>query len=103
MIKQWTSYRNFRFDPDQADLSVSETNKVSEIALYMNANPSLKIGIDGSMEPRNESLSDQRVTTVRDALIKAGVPTSRIQTGAFGDTKRPRDGRVVVFIRTANY
>lgn len=102
MISQWTSYRNFRFDHDQADLLVTEANKVSEIAFYMNANPSLKIGIDGSMQPRNEPLSDQRVSTVRDALIKAGVQTSRIQTGAFGDAKRTHDGRVVVFIRTAN-
>jgi Outer membrane protein and related peptidoglycan-associated (lipo)proteins len=103
VINQWTSYRNFRFDHDQADLLVSETNKVSEIALYMNANPSLKIGIDGSMEPRNQPLSDQRASTVRDALIKAGVLTSRIQTGVFADTKLPHDGRVFVFIRTANY
>jgi len=103
VIRQWTSYRNFRFDSDAADLLASETNKVSEIALYMNANPSLKIGIDCSMEPRNESLSSQRVSSVRDALINAGVQTSRIQTGAFGDAKRTHDGRVVVFIRTANY
>jgi len=36
-------------------------------------------------------------------LIKAGVLTSRIQTGTFGDSKSPHDGRAVVFIRTANY
>jgi len=103
VINHWTSYRNFRFDSDQAELLASETNKVSEIALYMNANPSLKIGIDCSMEPRNRDLSDQRSGTVRDALIKAGVLTSRIQTGTFGDSKSPHDGRVFVFIRTANY
>ena len=103
VINHWTSYRNFRFDSDQADLLASETNKVSEIALYMNANPSLKIGIDGSMQPRNQPLSDQRVGAVRDALTKAGVSASRIQAGAFGDAKLPHDGRVFVFIRTANY
>ena len=44
----------------------------------MNQNPSLRVGIDGSMDPRgtdprNQDLSDRRVNTVRDALIQAGV------------------------------
>ena len=102
MINRWTWYRDFRFDSNQADFRASETNKLSEIALYMKANPSLKVGIDGSMEPRNQDLSDQRVKTVRDALINAGVPKSRIQTGTFGDSKLTHDGRVAVLIRTAN-
>lgn len=103
MINRWTSYRDFRFESNQAELPSSQMNRVSEIATYLKANPSLNAGIDGSMEPRNLDLSDQRVGTVRDALIKAGVPASRIQAGTFGDTRLPRDGRVVVFIRTANY
>jgi outer membrane protein OmpA-like peptidoglycan-associated protein len=78
-------------------------NKVSEIATYLKANPSLNAGIDGSMDPLNRNLSNLRVGTVRDALNQAGVSTSRIQAGTFGNTKLPRDGRVVVFIRTANY
>ena len=102
MIDHWTFYRDFRFTSDQSDLRTSETTKLSEIALYMKANPSLKVGIDGSMEPRNQDLSDQRVKTVCDALINAGVPKSRIQTGTFGDNKLTRDGRVAVLIRTAN-
>lgn len=105
MIDSWTSYRDFQFDSNHAELRASDTNKVSEIALYLKANPSLKVAIDGSTEPRNTNLSDQRVNTVRDALIKAGVPTSRIQAGTFragtfDDPKFPRDGRVVVMIRT---
>lgn len=103
MINSWTSYRDFRFESNQAELQASDTNKVSEIATYLKANPSLNAGIDGSMEPRNQELSNQRVTVVRDALIKAGVPASRIQAGAFGNSKLPRDGRVAVLIRTANY
>ena len=102
MINRWTAYRDFRFDSNQTDLQTSQTNKVSEIAHYLKANPSMKLGIDGSMEPRNQELSDQRVSSVRTALIEAGVPTTRIQTGAFGDKKLPRDGRVTVLIRTAN-
>jgi outer membrane protein OmpA-like peptidoglycan-associated protein len=102
VINHWTSYRDFRFESNQAKFQPSQTDKVSEIATYLKANPSLNAGIDGSMQPRNRDLSDQRVGTVRDALINAGVSPSRIQAGTFGDTKLPHDGRVVVFIRTAN-
>ena len=102
MIDHWTWYRDIRFDSNQPDLRTSETNKLSEVALYIKANPSLKVGIDGSREPRNQDLSDQRVKTVRDTLINAGVPKSRIQTGTFSDSKLTHDGRVGILIRTAN-
>jgi outer membrane protein OmpA-like peptidoglycan-associated protein len=73
----------------------------------MQQNPSLQVGIDGSMDPRgtdprNQDLSDRRVGAVRDALIQAGVPAYRIQTGAFGDTRLTRDRRVEVLIITGN-
>jgi outer membrane protein OmpA-like peptidoglycan-associated protein len=100
-------YRDFQFDYNQSDLQASETKKVSEIAQYLKNNPSLKVAIDGTMDPRgndprNQDLSDQRVDSIRDALINAGVPTSKIQLGAFGDTRLTRDRRVAVLVRTAN-
>jgi hypothetical protein len=101
VINRWTSYRDFKFESNMAELRASDKDKVSEIATYMKANPSLNIAIDGSMEPRNQDLTDQRVDTVRAALIKAGVPASRIQTGAFGDRTPAQNGRVLVLIRTA--
>jgi OOP family OmpA-OmpF porin len=85
----------------------SDTRKVSEITEYMNQNPSLRLGIDGSMDPRgtdprNQDLSDRRVNTVRDALIQAGVPAHRIQAGSFGDAGARRDRRVEVLVSTSN-
>jgi OOP family OmpA-OmpF porin len=95
------------FEYDRADLQPSDTSKVSEIAAYMNQNPSLQVGIDGSMDPRgtdprNQDLSDRRVSAVRNALIQAGVPAYKIQAGAFGDAWLARDRRVEVLIRTAH-
>jgi outer membrane protein OmpA-like peptidoglycan-associated protein len=89
------------FEFNRADIQASETSKVSEIAAYMNQNPSLRIGIDGSMDPRgtdprNQDLSDPRISAVRDALIGAGVPSSKIQSDAYGDAKLARDRRVEV-------
>jgi hypothetical protein len=69
-------------------------SKVSEIAAYMNQNPSLQLGIDGS--------SNSRVNAVRDALIRTGVPSSKIRAGAFGDAQLRRDQRVEVLVRTGN-
>jgi len=53
------------------DILRSDGNKAREIADYMNRNPSLRVGIDGS--------SARRVANVRDALINAGVPAYKIQ------------------------
>jgi outer membrane protein OmpA-like peptidoglycan-associated protein len=85
----------------------TDTRKVSEITEYMNQNPSLRLGIDGSMDPRgsdprSQDLSDRRVNTVRDALIQAGVPANRIQAGSFGDAGARRDRRVEVLVSTSN-
>jgi hypothetical protein len=56
----------------------------------MNQNPSFRAGIDGS--------NPQRVNNVRDALITAGVPASKIQTGSFGDPQLRHNNRVVVLL-----
>ncbi|HEY3065646.1 MAG TPA: OmpA family protein [Methylomirabilota bacterium] len=95
------------FDYNGADVRAADQSKVSDIAAYVNKNPSLQVGIDGSMDPRatdprDQKLSDRRVGAVRDALIQAGVLANKIETGAFGDTRLVRDRRVKVLIKTAN-
>jgi outer membrane protein OmpA-like peptidoglycan-associated protein len=106
-MTRWTLYRAFRFDYDRSDLGDSEMKKVSEIALYLKSNPSLAIGLDGSMDPRgtdprNQDLNNHRVSAIRDALIQSGVPISRIQVGAFGDKHLVHDRRVPALLCTAN-
>lgn len=101
VINRWTWHRDFEFDSNQANLRASEAGKAAEIALYLKGNPSLKVGIDNAMTPRNQVLSDQRVRIVCEALIAAGVPASSIQTGTFFDAKIPHDGRVAVLVHPA--
>ena len=106
VVGRWTSYREFLFDYDRAVIQPADSTKIAEIAAYMRQNPSLQIGVDGSMDPRgtdppNQVLSDRRVSAVRSALIQAGVPASRIQTGPFGDEGLRRDRRVEVLISTS--
>ena len=113
----WTVFKDILFDFDKADIRASETSKVPEIAVYMQQNPSVQVGIDGYADPRgtnpyNMSLSQRRVSAIQDALVKAGVASDRIETGAFGEmglkcgesTEQcwQRDRRVEVLIRPRN-
>ena len=98
IIARWTSYRVINFDYARSDLSASDKSTVAEIATYMTRNPSLQVGLDGYRDPTNPSLSDRRVGSVRDALIVAGVPSSKVQVGAFGDPLASRDRRVEVLL-----
>lgn len=106
-INGWVSFRDFTFQYGSAEIQYFDAVKVTETAAYMSNNPSLQVAIDGSMDPRgtdprNQSLNDRRIGAVRDALINAGVPASRIQTGTFGDPQLTRDRRVEVLVSSAN-
>jgi outer membrane protein OmpA-like peptidoglycan-associated protein len=109
----WISLRDILFDFDKSDIRPSEMQKISDIASYVNQNPSVRVvGIDGSTDllrgtnRYNEALRGRRVANVRDALIRAGVSANQIETGGFGaerakcndstDQCSRRDGRVEV-------
>jgi outer membrane protein OmpA-like peptidoglycan-associated protein len=111
----WAPLRDFTFDYDRTDIRSSELNQPAEIAAYVRQNPSVRLGIDGSTDllrgtnQYNSGLSQGRIVTVRDALIRAGVSADRIEMGTFA-AQRPgcndstercaqRDGRVEVLVR----
>jgi len=113
--KNWASFRNFLFDFDKSAIRSNETNHVTDIAAYMKQNPSARVGIDGHTDPRgtddyNQSLSERRVNTIREALVAGGVSSDKIRTGAFGESQPicnestepcwQRDRRVEVLIGT---
>lgn len=105
LVENWASYRDFWFDQNAASIHDADRYLVMEIAEYMRANPSLELGIDASTNPRATSqrdlgLRDNRVKAIRDSLISAGVPASRISAGAFGNLDHRRNGRVEVLLRT---
>jgi outer membrane protein OmpA-like peptidoglycan-associated protein len=103
VVDRWISYRAFWFDYNTVDLRSADSGQVSEIAYYMQQNPSLKVGIDGSIpssDARSQDLAGRRVTNVYWALVNAGVPANRIETGNFGDEQLARDQRVEVLLRT---
>jgi peptidoglycan-associated lipoprotein len=112
----WTKFSDILFDFDKSDIRANETSKMSDIAAYLQQNPSATVGIDGYADPRgtneyNQALSERRVNAVRDALVKVGVSGGKIQTGAFGEMRLKcqeateacwqSDRRVEVLIGTA--
>ena len=99
-VDRWTAYRDFSFDDGRMDIRASDRSTVSDIALYLANNPSLQVGIDGTADPRNQNLSDGRVSAVRAALMQAGVQDYRIRRGAFNDPQFRQDGRVEILIST---
>jgi outer membrane protein OmpA-like peptidoglycan-associated protein len=114
---RWSSLKEFMFDYDRSDIRYSESRKPSEVAAYMSQNPSVRLGVAGYTDMQgtnqyNPPLNQRRVATVRDALIQAGVPADRIETGTFGTERfqcnpaveqcSQREGRVEVLVRAGN-
>jgi outer membrane protein OmpA-like peptidoglycan-associated protein len=114
---RWTLVKEFMFDYDRPEIRYSESRKPAEVAAYMSQNPSVRLGLAGytdtqSTDQYNLPLSQRRVATVRDALIQAGVPADRIETGTFGTDRfmcnpsseqcSQREGRVEVLVRASN-
>jgi peptidoglycan-associated lipoprotein len=113
----WAKFNNILFDFDKSDIRANETSKVAAISAYLSQNPSAKVGIDGYADPRgtdayNQALSERRVNVIQDALVRAGVPSHKIQTGAFGENRPKcgekteecwqRDRRVEVLVSAGN-
>lgn len=105
VMARWTSYREFWYDADRADIHPSDAGKIANIAAYMKQNPSLTAGIDSTQDASDQNSRDmatRRGNAIRDALIAAGVPSSSIQSGTYGDARFRRDRRVEVLVKTAN-
>jgi outer membrane protein OmpA-like peptidoglycan-associated protein len=84
------SFNDILFDFDKAEMRSSETPKIEKIVGELTDKPSAQVWIAGYADPRgddeyNQKLSQKRVESIREALVKAGVPGDRIRTAAFGE------------------
>lgn len=85
----WKPFDDVRFEFDSADIPAAEAAKVTDLAAYLEQNPTFRVELEGFTDPRGSSdynvkLSTRRVTAVREALVAAGVAPERILTGAYG-------------------
>jgi outer membrane protein OmpA-like peptidoglycan-associated protein len=91
------------------DIRANEISKITDIAAHVKQNAPMNVGI-GGYDQHNQGLSERRVNAIRDALVKAGVASDKIQWSAFGEQKPQcnestdacwqRDRRVDVGFRT---
>ena len=105
IVERWTTYREFTFESTGVNIPASEIDRASEVAAYLVLNPSLDVGIDGTLDAGKYDrsacdLSILRAVSVRTALLQAGVPAYKIQRGAFADPDRRHDGQIQVLVRT---
>ena len=86
----WSLYRSYDFAVARDDIRDVDSNKAAQVADHMRNNPTYRVALDGT--------SNRRVGAVRDALIAAGVPASKIQTGAYGDPQLRTERHVAVLV-----
>jgi outer membrane protein OmpA-like peptidoglycan-associated protein len=86
----WNSHADYTFGTNSNEILRADRNKARDVATYMERNPSQRIALDSS--------STSRVGVARAALIDAGLPVDRIQSGGYGDPQLRRDGRVEVLV-----
>lgn len=93
-LKAGEAYRlhdiNFAFE--SFELNRAARNILDAFAVYLNANPKLKVAIHGhtdsdGTDALNLKLSDSRAKAVRDHLVGQGVAASRLSFKGFGSTK----------------
>lgn len=84
--------KNIFFDTDKATLRPESTAELNRLIKLMNDVPTLKIEISGHTDSQgsdehNQGLSERRAKAVVDYLINAGVPTSRMVSAGYGETR----------------
>jgi OOP family OmpA-OmpF porin len=83
---------HINFDTDKASLQPDGQEVVEEILALLNADPKLKLSIEGhtdnsGSEARNQTLSTQRANTVMYALAAKGIDIQRLKAKGFGASK----------------
>ncbi len=77
------------FDYDRSDLKQSELNKLQKVADFMRTRPELGVIIEGHCDDRgseeyNRALGERRAISLRDQLVRMGVPDAHMKTMSYG-------------------
>lgn len=78
------------FASDQYEVNAEQTKTLQKHAAYLKANPTIHVLLRGhtdstASEEYNLALGQKRSESVRQALIKLGIPESRVETVSFGE------------------
>ena len=85
------------FDFDSSVVKASEKSKVANVASYLKGKPGHALEIEGHCDERgteeyNRSLGERRALAVREALIRAGIDGSLIDTKSLGKDQPAAQG-----------
>jgi outer membrane protein OmpA-like peptidoglycan-associated protein len=84
------------FETGKADLKPGAADRLRPLAAYLQANPNVKVRIDGHTDAQgsdtyNQQLSNNRAVAVGTALASMGVDAGRIQAVGHGEAKPVAD------------
>lgn len=86
-VAGWSSMENVNFKYGSSDLQEKCKEKLANFALWMQNNPRAQVSLDGHQsdaDDQNQSLAGNRVTAVRNELIRLGASPDRITVGSTG-------------------
>lgn len=86
------SLSDILFDVNKATLKPGATSNVEKISAILNQYPNYNISVEGHTDATgsdayNQTLSERRAASVREALIAGGVSADRITSKGFGKTQ----------------
>jgi peptidoglycan-associated lipoprotein len=86
------SVKDVYFDYDKSDVRPDQQSVIQIDAQFLNQHPGVSFTIEGHCDSRgsteyNLALGDQRASSVKNALVSAGVSASRIKTISYGKEK----------------
>ena len=84
--------KDIYFDYDKSDITSMQQSTIQADAQFLNQHSSINFTIEGHCDERgsteyNLALGDQRASSVKNALVSAGVSASRIKTISYGKEK----------------
>jgi len=91
-VGQSTVLKNIFYETASAELKSDSRTELERIAIFLNANPDVKIEISGHTDnvgdkKYNLGLSERRAQSVYNYLIANGISASRLSYKGYGDTK----------------
>ena len=84
--------KDIYFDYDKSDVSGSQQGSIQADAQFLNQHSGINFTVEGHCDERgsteyNLALGDQRASSVKNALVSAGVSANRIKTISYGKEK----------------
>ena len=84
------------FDTGKSTIRTDSTGVLNEVKKLLTEHKELHLMIEGHTDnvgkaATNKKLSDDRAASVKDWLVRAGVPAVNLSTSGFGDTKSLAD------------